>query len=144
MRKRRPSSWCARISRLSPLLLTNSFSLRISNGFYFFFFDIVYLVVVCTSMKFCFSSYENEWRKATAVSIVVMDALSDDRCVFDYVICRLRQKQYDNHGGPFFGETAIFTVLNSLAVRDGLCIVIVHVPNSAALCPNQQYSIRTQ
>ena len=45
----------------------------------------------------------------------------------------------DHHGRPFFGYTAIFSVLNSLAFRDGLCRDQLHTTNRAALCSFKQY-----
>ena len=41
---------------------------------------------------------------------------------------------WDHHGRPFFGCTAIFSVLKSLAFRDGLCTDQLHTTNRAALC----------
>ena len=137
MRKRRPSSWCARISRLTPSLLTNSFSLRISSGFYFFFFDLVYLVVIDTSLKFRFNSYENKWRNATAVSIVMIGAyrVSHDRCAFSWRYLPSTDGKYENHhGGLFFEYTAIFSVLIALEDGNALCIDHLHARIRAALC----------
>jgi hypothetical protein len=57
--------------------------------------------------------------------------------VFPYdVIYHLRFYQYLDHGGPFFGSAAIFSVLKSLEVRDTLCVDQLHLPNRAALCSN--------
>jgi len=45
----------------------------------------------------------------------------------------------NHHGGPFFGYAAIFSVLKSLAFRDGLCTDQLHAANRAALCCFKQY-----
>ena len=147
MRKRRPSSWCARISRPSPSLLTNSFSLRISSEFYLFLVDIVFLVVIDTSLKFRLNSYENKWRNATEVSIVMIGAyrISHDRCAFSLRYLPSTDGKYENHhGGQFFESTAIFSVLIALEDRNALCIDHLHARIRAALWCFMQYSCWTQ
>ena len=57
---------------------------------------------------------------------------------FHYFMTYIRTV-WDHHGRPFFGDTAIFSVLNSLAFRDGLCTDQLHATNRAALCSFSLY-----
>ena len=107
---------CVRFFRPSPSPLTNRFSLSICNQFYFFFSHLIYLLLVYTSLYFRSNSYENEWRKATAVSIVEIAAHCTVRRICDLFSISLFYDLHQNSMRPPW--TTVFWVYgNFLRVK---------------------------